>query len=133
MDLSKNFNKGFTDFFFNGRKKEMYSKYSHRDYLGGLIKLGIKREKFGSNKLKKAEPESFFKRYMKSFNDPIITILLIALTVNVIFTFFGIILYVSVFPDISVSFTVSPTAAASIAFNSSSVKVILYSSARSPI
>ena len=25
--LSKNFNKGFTDFFFNGRKKEMYSKY----------------------------------------------------------------------------------------------------------
>ncbi len=26
-DLSKNFNKGFTDFFFNGRKKEMYSKY----------------------------------------------------------------------------------------------------------
>ena len=26
-DLSKNFNKGFTDFFINGRKKEMYSKY----------------------------------------------------------------------------------------------------------
>ena len=26
-NLSKNFNKGFTDFFFNGRKKEMYSKY----------------------------------------------------------------------------------------------------------
>lgn len=26
-ELSKNFNKGFTDFFFNGRKKEMYSKY----------------------------------------------------------------------------------------------------------
>lgn len=26
-DLSKNFNKGFTDFFLNGRKKEMYSKY----------------------------------------------------------------------------------------------------------
>ncbi len=26
-DFSKNFNKGFTDFFFNGRKKEMYSKY----------------------------------------------------------------------------------------------------------
>lgn len=26
-DLSKNFNKGFTDFFFNGRKQEMYSKY----------------------------------------------------------------------------------------------------------
>lgn len=27
--------------------KEMYRKYSHRDYLGGLIKLGIKREKIG--------------------------------------------------------------------------------------
>ena len=27
--------------------KEMYGKYSHRDYLGGLIKLGIKREKIG--------------------------------------------------------------------------------------
>lgn len=27
--------------------KEMQGKYSHRDYLGGLIKLGIKREKIG--------------------------------------------------------------------------------------
>ena len=27
--------------------KEMRGKYSHRDYLGGLIKLGIKREKIG--------------------------------------------------------------------------------------
>ena len=27
--------------------KEMYGKYSHKDYLGGLIKLGIKREKIG--------------------------------------------------------------------------------------
>ena len=27
--------------------KEMYAKYSHRDYLGGLMKLGIKREKVG--------------------------------------------------------------------------------------
>lgn len=27
--------------------KEMYGKYTHRDYLGGLIKLGIKREKIG--------------------------------------------------------------------------------------
>ena len=27
--------------------KEMYGKYSHRNYLGGLIKLGIKREKIG--------------------------------------------------------------------------------------
>ena len=27
--------------------KEMYNKYNHRDYLGGIIKLGIKREKIG--------------------------------------------------------------------------------------
>ena len=27
--------------------KEMYGKYFHRDYLGGLMKLGIKREKVG--------------------------------------------------------------------------------------
>ena len=27
--------------------KEMYGKYSHRDYLGALMKLGIKREKVG--------------------------------------------------------------------------------------
>ena len=27
--------------------KEMHNKYSHRDFLGGLIKLGIKREKIG--------------------------------------------------------------------------------------
>lgn len=27
--------------------KEMYGKYNHRDYLGGLMKLGIKREKIG--------------------------------------------------------------------------------------
>ena len=27
--------------------KEMWNKYTHRDYLGGLIKLGVKREKIG--------------------------------------------------------------------------------------
>ena len=27
--------------------KEMHGKYTHRDYLGGLMKLGIKREKIG--------------------------------------------------------------------------------------
>ena len=27
--------------------KQMYGQYNHRDYLGGLIKLGIKREKIG--------------------------------------------------------------------------------------
>ena len=27
--------------------KEMYNEYNHRNYLGGLIKLGLKREKIG--------------------------------------------------------------------------------------
>ena len=27
--------------------KELYSKYNHRDYLGGIIKIGISREKIG--------------------------------------------------------------------------------------
>ena len=36
-DLSKNFNKGFTDFFFNGRKKEMYSKYHLVGTFAGIV------------------------------------------------------------------------------------------------
>ena len=37
-DFSKNFNKGFTDFFFNGRKCEMYSKYHLVGVLAGTVK-----------------------------------------------------------------------------------------------
>ena len=47
------------------------------------------REKYGSNKLSDTKSETFFQKYFKSFDDPIITILLIALAINVIFTFFG--------------------------------------------
>ena len=47
------------------------------------------REKYGSNKLKDIKTETFFQKYFKSFDDPIITILLVALGINVIFTFFG--------------------------------------------
>lgn len=36
-DFSKNFNKGFTDFFFNGRKCEMYSKYHLVGDLAGKV------------------------------------------------------------------------------------------------
>ena len=47
------------------------------------------REKYGSNKLKDVKSETFFQKYFKSFDDPIITILLVALGINVIFTFLG--------------------------------------------
>lgn len=47
------------------------------------------RDKFGENKISQTKSETFFQKYLNSFNDPIITILLIALTINVIFTFFG--------------------------------------------
>lgn len=47
------------------------------------------RKKYGSNKLSDKKQETFFQKYFKSFDDPIITILLAALFVNVIFTFFG--------------------------------------------
>lgn len=36
-DFSKNFNKGFTDFFFNGRKCEMYSKYHLVGDFAGVV------------------------------------------------------------------------------------------------
>lgn len=47
------------------------------------------REKYGTNKLKGKERTTFFKKYMEKFNDPIIIILLVALGINIIFTFFG--------------------------------------------
>lgn len=47
------------------------------------------REKYGSNKLSEKERTTFFKKYMEKFDDPIIIILLVALGINIIFTFFG--------------------------------------------
>ena len=47
------------------------------------------RAKYGSNKLSEKERVTFFKKYMEKFDDPIIIILLVALGINIIFTFFG--------------------------------------------
>ncbi len=57
----------------------------------GLTDIEVKesKEKYGLNKLTETKAESFIEKYFQSFNDPIITILLIALTINVIFIFFG--------------------------------------------
>lgn len=49
----------------------------------------LSREKHGTNKLKDVKNESFMEKYIKSFDDPIIRILLVALSINVIFTFLG--------------------------------------------
>lgn len=47
------------------------------------------RKKNGSNSLTKQERTTFRKKYMAKFDDPIIIILLVALSINVVFTFFG--------------------------------------------
>ncbi|MBR5155795.1 MAG: calcium-translocating P-type ATPase, PMCA-type [Clostridia bacterium] len=49
----------------------------------------ISRQKYGNNALSQKEPPGFWTKYMEKFNDPIIVILLIALGINVFFTFFG--------------------------------------------
>lgn len=55
-DFSKNFNKGFTDFFFNGRKCEMYSKYHLVGDLAGKVSdfkknsFVLENQKFELNK-----------------------------------------------------------------------------------
>lgn len=46
-------------------------------------------EQFGTNALSEHKRETFWQKYFKSFNDPIITILLIALGINLLFTFIG--------------------------------------------
>lgn len=47
------------------------------------------RRKYGSNKIKEAEQTTFFKKFVMKFNDPIIIILLVALGINIAFTFLG--------------------------------------------
>ncbi len=47
------------------------------------------REENGSNRLSEKEKTSLMKKYWEKFDDPIIIILLIALGINIVFTFFG--------------------------------------------
>lgn len=47
------------------------------------------RRKNGSNALTEKEIEGFWKKYLESFNDPIIKILLVALCLNLVFVFLG--------------------------------------------
>ena len=47
------------------------------------------RKKYGTNRLSQKERKTFFKKYLEKFDDPIIIILLVALGINIIFTFFG--------------------------------------------
>ncbi len=47
------------------------------------------RERNGSNKLSEKKKTTLWKKYWEKFDDPIITILLIALGINIVFTFFG--------------------------------------------
>ena len=47
------------------------------------------RQKYGTNRLSEKERMTFLKKYMEKFDDPIIIILLVALGINIIFTFLG--------------------------------------------
>ncbi len=47
------------------------------------------RKLYGTNKLSQKERTTLWKKYWEKFDDPIITILLIALGINIVFTFFG--------------------------------------------
>jgi P-type Ca2+ transporter type 2C len=47
------------------------------------------REQYGNNALSTPPQETFFRKLLGNFNDPIIRILLVALLVNVIFVYMG--------------------------------------------
>lgn len=47
------------------------------------------RKRYGSNELEVRSGKTFFQKYMDNFEDPIIKILLVALGINVLFTFTG--------------------------------------------
>ena len=47
------------------------------------------RELYGTNQLSQKERTTLWKKYWEKFDDPIVTILLIALGINIVFTFFG--------------------------------------------
>ncbi len=57
----------------------------------GLGKDEVKNSvrEHGSNALTQKEPPGFWSKYTEKFNDPIIVILLVALGINIVFTFFG--------------------------------------------
>lgn len=55
----------------------------------GLDKVSIaaSRKKYGSNKLNKQKSKSFFHQFLQNLGDPVIKVLLLALIINIIFTF----------------------------------------------
>ncbi len=61
------------------------------DTICGLSSREVERSRIenGSNKLTEREKVTFWKKYWEKFDDPIITILLIALGINIVFTFLG--------------------------------------------
>ena len=60
-----------------------------KEKLSGLKSEDVvrSREKYGANVLKKEKRKGFFKRLFENLNDPIIKILIIALVIEVVFTF----------------------------------------------
>ena len=51
--------------------------------------VGESRERYGTNKLTERKKVTFWQKYWEKFDDPIIIILLVALGINIVFTFLG--------------------------------------------
>ena len=52
-----------------------------------LDEVKAAREKYGDNSLVKEKTKGFFRKFIENLNDPIIKVLIIALAVEIIFTF----------------------------------------------
>ena len=59
--------------------------------ISGLTTQEVERSRNenGTNRLSEKEKPTLMKKYLEKFDDPIITILLVALGINIVFTFFG--------------------------------------------
>lgn len=49
--------------------------------------VAASRKKYGSNKLSKQKSKSFFRQFLENLGDPVIKVLLLALIINIVFTF----------------------------------------------
>ena len=52
-----------------------------------LSEVAIAREKYGDNSLAKEKTRGFMRKFLENLSDPIIRVLLIAVIIEVIFTF----------------------------------------------
>ena len=82
------------------------------DVLGlNEMQIELSRQKHGKNSFEKEKTRGFFRRFLENLNDPIIKVLIIALAVELIFTFkscnlfeiFGIAVKIQLIPRASLT------------------------------